>query len=246
MKKILFILIALLLAGITVDAQKMNPDKILKKHFKAIGQENLDKVKTMTVTGTNSMMGMEFPFTMQAKRPGKLRIEAEVQGNKMIQTYNGKEGYMVAPWTGTTDPQQMEEDQLGQLKDQADIDGKLYNYKEKGSQLELVGNEDINGVSTFKLKLTEKPVNEGGAAQISHWFIDSKEFQLVKSIATANMQGVDTEVETIFSNFKIVDGINMAFSMEMIAGGNPFSQLTLDKITFNEEMDDQLFEKPAN
>jgi hypothetical protein len=224
----------------------MSVEKILKQHFKAIGQKKLSTVNSMKITGTNAIMGMEVPFSMQTKRPGLIRVEADIQGAKMIQTYNGKEGYMVAPWTGSTEPQLMEEGQLDDLKGNSDIDGKLYNYKEKGSKIEYIGKEDINGVATYKLKLVEKPAAEGQTGKTSHFFIDSKTYNVVKTLTTSNMQGVDTEVETIFSDFRTVEGVVMSFKMEMNANGSNFSTLVFEEVKFNVEMDNSIFEKPAN
>ncbi len=45
-------------------------------------------------------------------------------------------------------------------------------------------------------------------------YIDSEEYVLLKSKSRMKVQGVDTEAETIFSNYKYVDEMLSPFSIE--------------------------------
>jgi hypothetical protein len=246
MKKSIFLILIGLISTMAINGQDLNLDQILTKHFEVNGQDKLAQLKTMKMVVKLSAMGMEMPMTMYKKRPAKMRMEVEMQGMKMIQTFNGVEGYMVAPWTGSTEPQKIGDDQIAQYKDQADMDGKFYNYKEKGNQLELVGIEDVNGKKAYKLKLIEKAAIEGGTAQTSYHFIDCENFNLVKITATANMQGVDTETEMYFTDYRQVEGVSMFYAMEMKAGGNTVNKMIIEEYKINEELADDLFEKPVS
>jgi len=235
-----------LISTMAINAQNLKLDQILSKHFEVSGQDKLSQLKTLKMVIKMSAMGMEMPMTLYRKRPGKMRMEMEMQGMKMIQTFNGVEGYMVAPWTGSTEPQKSSDDQIAQFKEQADMDSKFYNYKEKGDQLELVGTEDVNGKKAYKLKLVEKAATESAAGQTSFHFIDCENFNLVKIIATTNMQGVDTETENYFTDYKQVDGVSLFYRMEMKAGGNLVSKMNIEEYKINEELSDDLFEKPIS
>ena len=81
-----------------------NLQEILDTHFETIGQENLADVKTMVSTGMTLQMGMEMPFKFITKRPDKALLEVDIQGAKMQQAYDGENGWMVAPWTGSAEP----------------------------------------------------------------------------------------------------------------------------------------------
>jgi outer membrane lipoprotein-sorting protein len=190
-------------------------------------------------------MGMEMPMSMCMKRPNKMRNEFEFQGTKMIQTYNGTEGYMINPMTGSTEAMKVGDSELAQFKDQSDLDGKFFNYKEKGNTLELMGTETINGANTYKIKLVEKPVTDGQTGKTTFHFFDCLNFTVVKSISTENMQGVDTEMEIYFT-YKQIDGVSVPSSIEAMAGGNSVYKMTFDDIKINEELSDDLFEKPSN
>lgn len=245
MKKTLLLFAITLLAAISINAQDISLDEILKSHFEAIGQDKLTAVKSMKMTGKVSTQGMEFPVVMRVKRPGKVRMEATIQGSVMIQAYNGTEGYMIIPMSGSTEPQDFNEDQLKQFKETADMDGKLYNYKEKGSTLELVGAEDMEGTEVYKLKLTEKPDQEGGEGDVTYLFIDADSFVILKTNMKRSYGGNEVEMDQFTSNYKMMNGVAIAHSIESKVGGNSMSQITIDEIVFDEEMPDNLFDKPA-
>jgi hypothetical protein len=245
MKKTLFTIVSAILSIVYVNAQDLGLQEILKKHFEAVGQDKLSKVTTIKMTGKMQMQGMEFPFTVYVKRPDKVRIEASIQGSTMVQAYNGKVGYLIAPWTGSNDPQDVNEDQLKDFKDQADIDGKLFDYAKKGSTLELIGNEDMEGTKVYKLKLTEKAEKEGVEPDITYYFIDADNFVVLKVTSKRNMGGNVMEVDSYTSNYKQVDGIAMPYSSESKVQGNSVNQMTVDNITLNEDIADDLFEKPV-
>jgi len=245
MKKTLLLLAVTFISVLTIQAQDMSLEEILESHFEAIGQEKLTEVKSMTMKGKQMMQGVEYPFTIYFKRPNKMRLEATVQGSQMVQAFNGTEGFMIAPWTGSTDPQDINEDQVKQFKEMADFDGKLYEYKKKESNLELIGSEEMEGTEVYKLKLTEKPEKEDEDGDVTYFFVDSESFVILKQTAKRKMQGNEFESETYLSNYKQVNEIALPHSMESKINGNMQSQITFEEVKFNEEMTDDIFEKPV-
>ena len=246
MKKTLFLFVSCLLATMAINAQDLKLDEILKKQATAIGQEKLGKINSIKMVGKMSVMGMEMPMTFYKKRPNKMRQEFEIQGSKMITTYNGTDGYMVNPMMGSTEAQKIEGEQLEQAKDQGNMDGDFFDYKGKGITLELVGTEDVSGKKAYKIKMISKPSKEGETGKTTYHFIDCENFTLVKSTMTMNMQGTETDAEMYYSNYKQIDGVSMFYTMEIKTGGNSMMTMTYDEIKTNEEISDSLFEKPTN
>lgn len=121
-----FFAFLLLVSGTLIQSQTV--DDILKEHFSAIGQDKLIKVNTQKLTGKMIQSGMEIPFIQMGKRSDKVRVEGTFQALTFIQTYNGKEGWNLNPFTGATDPQPMSEDEIKSMKYQADMDGMLWNW----------------------------------------------------------------------------------------------------------------------
>lgn len=237
MKKLfLFTLLTSLMAGM-LQAQTL--DEVLKKHFEASGQEKLAGMKTIQITGKviQAGMGMEMPMTMKIKRPDKFRMEADVQGTKMVSVINGDKGWMIAPWI-STEPQDLAGEQFEQTKEQADIDGDLWHYADKGHTAELLGKEDMEGTQVYKIQLNKK----NGDTQ--YYYIDADTYILLKVTTKTSRQGMELTVDNIFSNYKMVDGVVMPMSIESSAMGQS-SQIVLDDVQFNVDIPDSLFEKPV-
>jgi outer membrane lipoprotein-sorting protein len=113
MKKITLSVLVLFCASFLNTASAQTLDEILNKHFKAVGQEKLVAVETFLIKAKLSQMGMEFPMEMKIKKPNKFRVEMEMQGQKIIQAYDGSKGWMIAPML-SPEPQELAGDQLKQ------------------------------------------------------------------------------------------------------------------------------------
>ena len=220
-------------------SQEMNLDEVLAKYYQTIGMNAVKEWKTVTMAGKSTTQGMEFPITIIMKRPGKMRMEVEIQGNKMLSVFDGKEGWSVIPWSGSSDPQDMTADEIKGMKEQADFDGSLYNWKEKGHKVELTGKEDLEGSPVYKIKVTLADGN------IETYFIDAENFVPIKVASVTKVQGNETESETFPSNYKEVSGAMMPFTIENKFKGQTVSHVVMDKYEINKEVSDSLFMKPA-
>jgi len=213
-------------------------DEILAEHFAAIGQEKLLATNTFMTKGKIMQAQFEIPFTSYHKRPMKFRSEAEFQGMKISSAYDGNIGWYANPMMGSSDPQPMTEEQIDQLKTQADYDGMFYNYKEKGYTVELIEKKSVDDIETYVLKLT-RPNGD-----IIKYYIDAENYVLLKSESKIKMQGIETETETIYSNYKQVNDILIAFSMETKMNGQTAMQMVFDEITYGVDIPDSMFEMP--
>ncbi len=233
------ILSAFVALSVIAASSAQDLDKILKNHFKAIGQENLEKISSMQARGSANAMGMEMPFTMNIKRPGKLKIMVEVQGAQMVQAVDGETVWTVNPMMGSSTPVKLSGAEADGLIESADMDGQLWDYKKKGHQLELDGSETVNGNECHVLKLTKQNGNT------DYYYLD-KESYLIHKIKTQTISnGVPMEVEAFTSNYQDVNGYMMPFSTEQRVGGQPMMNLELDTVETNVDMDDTMFALPS-
>jgi len=213
-------------------------DEILKKHLSAVGQEKLDKVSSLKMTGTMSQQGQTFTYTIINKRPFLTRVEALVQGMNMVQAYDGNSAWAIMPWLSPA-PQALPEDQSKKMRDDADIDGNLVNYKEKGNILEFQGKEKVNENEAYKIKATKKD----GA--INTYFIDVKSLLIVKLNTLTVEKGKSVEVSAFYKDYKLVDGIMMAHTVEQNSAKGIFL-IGIDKIDLNVPAEDAIFAMPKN
>ncbi len=234
----------LLLAGlVAVAAQAQTADEIIAKNIEAKG--GLDKIKgvqSMRITG--KMMvgpGMEAPMVIETARPHKVRMEFTFQGMTGIQAYDGKAGWSVMPFMGKKDPEPMSADDLKQAEEQADMDGPLVDYKEKGHTVEYLGKDEIEGTPVYKLKITKKN------GDIQTLYLDADSYLEIKAEGKTKVRGQEIEGETTFGDYKEVGGLVLAHSIQskMKGGQGPGQTITFEKIEVNPEIAASRFEMPA-
>ena len=237
MKKIITLIIGALVAAL-FSASAQDLDEVLENYYEVTGMEKLSEVKNMLATGKSVQMGMETPFKNIITDEGKLYLEVPVQGQLMKQVYNGKQAWIVMPWTGSLKPTELSGPQLKGIKVQADLTGMLYNYKDKGYETKLIGTEDMEGTEVFVIEQTDSD------GDVYKNYIDAENFVILKSTVKMQVQGSEVEVETVFSNYKPFEGVVMAYNIDVVMGGQVQRQLVVDSVAFNVDVDDAIFEKP--
>jgi outer membrane lipoprotein-sorting protein len=236
MKKILLSLAGIIiLACGFVSAQSL--DEVLAKYNKANGQDKLEKIKTYTVLAVVNQGDMELPMTMKMKRPDKFFMELDVQGQLMHQGFDGKVGWQVAPWVGP-EARELTGAELDQAKDQANIDGPFYKYKERGMKLDLAGKVDLNGKPAYQINVTDKT---GG---LQSYFLDANTYYLLSVKRKVVSEGNEMEIESKMGDYIVKDGIAIATSIE---SSTPMGsvKIKINKVEFDTPVDDAIFSKPA-
>jgi outer membrane lipoprotein-sorting protein len=231
---------ALALLALPLPAQTV--DEIVARNVKARGgMEKLKAVSSVRMSGRMVVgPGMVAPLTIELKRPRKVRIEVTVQGQTVVQAFDGSSGWAVMPMLGKNDPQPMSAEEARHAEEQADFDGPLVDWKEKGHRVELVGREKVPGGEAFKLKVTLK----GG--EVRYFFVDASTFLEVRAEGARTSGGSEVEFENVLSDYKEVGGLMIAHAVEMGPKGSPEkSKLTLDKVELNPSLDDARFKMPA-
>jgi len=158
---------------------------------------------------------------------------------KMTQAFDGQHGWSVMPWTGSTDPQDMTVDESKVIKDQADFEGSLFNWQEKGHKAELIGKEDVDGSPAYNIKVTK------ANGDIENIFIDAENFVILKGISKIKINGNETESENVNSNYKDVNGVLLPFTIENKTKGQTVSHFIVDKYEMNTDVNDSIFVKPV-
>jgi hypothetical protein len=237
MKKIIMLILAAIIAAISsVFGQDL--DEVLKQYYEVTGADKVAEFKTVSANGKIMQSGMELEFHNIISRPGKLYLEVPIQGQVMKQGYNGEVGWIIAPWSGSMDPVEITDVQLKSMKRQADIDGMLYNYEEKGYTTTFEGEEDMEGSPVYLIKQVD-PDDD-----IFMHYIDAENYVLLQTKSTLTIQGSTIEIETFFGNYKPVNGIVMPFSIESKVNGQTQSHIIMEEYIFDEPVNDSIFEMP--
>lgn len=237
MKNSVFTIVAVIVFAFANVAHAQSVNEVLEKHFNAVGQEKLVAVNSFFIKAKVSQMGMELPMEMRIKKPDLFITNIDIQGQKMVQAFDGQKGWMIVPMI-SPDPQELSGVQLDQAKEQANMDGELYNYEKKGSTAEMGGKVNVEGKEMFRIKLTDKEGNS------KDYFIDANTFLISKVKAKVSAQGQTLDIEQNMSDYKTIDGITMPMKIE---SKSPMGTavITMEEVKFNEKFDDAIFKQPA-
>ena len=239
MRKILLslaVITALLGAPGTAAAQTV--DEIVAKNFKAKGGDKWKSTQSMRLTARINIQGMELPMTIVSKRPNFMRQDMTFQDVSIVQAYDGATGWTINPMMGSNDATELPAAVADSLREQADFDGPLVDYKAKGNAVELVGDEALNGTKVHHLKLTRKD------GKTTHYYLDAATGVEMKVISETDLGTGPMKIETELSNYQTVDGILVPMAIRQSAPTGPVS-ITIDKVEFNVALDDALFKMPG-
>ncbi len=242
-----------------MDGDGPSLDEVLASHYEALGGTDAwSNVNAVRFSGTMSMgPGVEAPFTMTMQRPDKIRLEFTFQGMTGIQASDGAVAWMVMPFMGKKDPEEMPADMAKQLKEQADIEGPLFDWDGKGHTLELLGAEEVEGTEVYKLKLTRD------TGDVRYHYLDSEYYVTVKQEGKTKVQGQEMEIETAIGDYKELclatsalvdddtpcegDVLVLPYSIESKPKGAPAGQvITITDVKINpDDIEADYFAMPA-
>jgi hypothetical protein len=226
MKKLIFIFTGLIIMSV-INAQSL--EEIVKRYTTANKLDKVSSLKTIKITGNMSMMGMSMPMTMWMKNPDKIKTVTSVNGQEMIQVFDGVKGYTVNPMTGSSAPVEMTADEVKQT-----IRTNMFqNYMEKyfkNGQLVLAGDDKVNDKPAFKLKATV----EGGT--VINLYIDKSSYLMVKvSTSTSGMS-----FDSFPTNYTETNGFLLPMKTTTTAQGMEFV-MNFTKVEVDTPMEDSIF-----
>ena len=247
MKRLFAILLvsASLLAP-ALNAQELKPltvDALVAKNIEAKGGiDALRAVRSVRFTGKMlvNQGQIEFAYTQTKKRPGQVRAEATLQGMTLVQAYDGTEGWKISPFGGRKDPEKMSVDDAKSLVEDAEIDGPLVDWEAKGSTVEYLGPEDVDGTLAHKLKVVRKN------GDVSYVYLDPDYFLEIRILTQRLEQGAQVEVETDLGDYEKIAGVFFPFSIEAGPKGSTDKQkIILEKAEANVQVGDAEFKFPT-
>src|SRR5271154_3106045 len=195
-----FLIVASAVFFLPIAANAQTVDEIIAKNIQAHGgMEKMKSVQTVRVTGKFSEGSFRAGFMQENKRPDKVREEQIIQGLAGIQAYDGKVGWQVNPFGGRRDAELLSQDDLKGLIVDADIDGPLVDYKEKGHKAELVGHDSVEGTDCYKIKLSLKN------GDVRYYYLDTDSFLELKLEVQTTVRGTLQENEIYYGDYEQVD-----------------------------------------
>jgi len=218
-------------------------DELVTKNIEAKGGTTaLKSLQTLRSTGKLlAQQGqIEYGYAQIKKRPDEVRSEASLQGMTQIQAYDGKEGWRVSPFSGRKDPEHMSADDVKALVEDTEMGGPLADWKAKGSTIEYLGTEDVDGTPAHKLKVVRKN------GDVSFVYLDPDHFLEIRIVTQRVRHGAHEEVETDLGDYEKAGGVFVPTSIEVGRKGAADKQMiVVDKVEANEPVDDAIFHFPG-
>ena len=231
-------LVAVLAAG---PARAQTVDEIVARHVAARGgQKALAAVRTLRMTGhAVAGPGREAIVRREIARPGRIRTEFVFQGTTGVYVWDGSTGSRVSPLDGGFEPEPLSEDAAALSAEQADLEGPLVNWKEKGHRVELVGGASLPGGAAHELKVT---LQSGAVRRV---WVDANTGQIVKTSSTRKVRGHELEFETVYADYRDTAGIRFARSIEIAVRGRPQRmRIGVESVEVNPTLEDSRFRMP--
>src|SRR4029077_17544974 len=114
-------------------------------------------IQSLRMTGKfEGAGGVRATISQVNVRPNLVRETLTLQSTTAVQADDGSRGWQIQPFQGHKDPELMGEDDLRDLVLDADFDGPLVDYKEKGNTIEYLGHDQLDGDDALLLKVTLK------------------------------------------------------------------------------------------
>jgi len=207
-------------------------DEIVNKYVDAMGgSAKLSSLKSTKMSGTMSTQGMDIPVVFTKLHLKGLRVEMEINGTSNYRVANTTSGSVYMPVAGMTEPVVMGESDLKGYVRQMDVQGSLFDYKSKGSTIELGAKETIDGSEAYRINLTNKD------GDVITYFIGAKTSRILRQISKVTMNGQTIEVENNYSDYKQnADGYWFPYNIS-----SQQNTVSFDKIETNLNIDESIF-----
>lgn len=228
---------------LSVFTYAQTAEELINKNIEAKGgMDKIKAIKSYRITGKLRGGGGFTAATMQQnERPNLVRETFSLQGMTAVTAYDGTTGWQIQPFGGHKDPELMGEDDLRDLLLDADFDGPLVDYKEKGNTVEFLGHDVVDGDDALRLKVTQKN------GDIIYYYLDPDTFLEIRKEVQEFIRGSIRETVWEMGSYKPVAGVMFPFSISQGSKANPAAQTTtVEKIEVNVPLDKADFAVPAS
>jgi len=247
-----FFLSLLLLVGISTQAQTV--DEILENYFEATGGiDNWRSLKGLKILGEVKISmpnrSMEMEMTTVQLNDGRQYTAMNMQGNQMKQNvWDGKELWGTNFMTRKAERVDAELAENFKKNEINDFPSPFLDYDEKGYSVELIGEETVEGVETYKVKLIKKPIMVNGVEEANEitYFFDKESFVPIAMESSGGAgfgpmrrRNNGPQMVTI-SDYQEVEGLYFPFT----TGLGSMGEMTVKEIMINPDIPDAEFTMP--
>jgi len=241
MRRALTVLIAVCCFGVFSYSQ--TADELIAKNIGARGgMEKIKAIKNLRMTGKfQGGGGFTAAVGQENARSNMIRQTFSLQGMTAVQAYDGTTAWQIQPFDGKKDPELMGEDDVRDLLLDSDFDGPLVDYKVKGSTVEYLGHDVVDGDDALRLKVTLKN------GDIIYEYLDPDTYIEIRKDIQQFIRGSVRDRVVILGCYKPVAGVMFPFSISTGPKNHPDAQTsTVQKMEVNVTIDPADFALPVS
>lgn len=233
--------LTLLLMVVASTASAQTVDELITRNIEARGgAEKLKALETVRIERTVATLFNDIDLVIYKKRPNLYRSEQKGK-NSPNTTIRGFAETTAWESVGGKTTVRESAGAVEQREVDADFDGFLVDYRDKGHTIALEGTERLGAADSYKLKVTMK------SGAVRYVYLDATTFlerRHETTIELAPSRRVATTID--FSDWRDVGGVKFPFGLEeeRDAPGQTFVHYT-KRIEVNVPMDDALFRMPS-
>ena len=214
-------------------------DEVVAKHIEAMGgKDKLASLKSVYMETVSVMNGNEATAKLWKVNNQLMRREFNFGMGTVTMVMTDKEGWSSNPRSGGKfEP--LPADVVLSQQSELDCAGPLVDYAAKGHKAELIGKEDVNGVSCNVVKLTLK------SGRDITYYIDAKTNYILRSKTKGGGMrrgaGANPDAETIveYSDYRKTDeGYIFPYATTIVGMG---AATNVEKIEVNKPVDAKLY-----
>ncbi len=227
---------ALLALACSCGAQAQSADKVLKNYVRAIGGGGkLKEIRNLVATGDvrDDAAGSSGSFTLETRAPDSFYLEIAGEGLARSEGFNGSSGW---EQNAGGAPSTLAGWRSAQLRATAFYwNNHFQTYSRVNAQVALAAQETMDGHTTNVVEMTAR----SGVRR--KFFFDAKSGMLLKEVE----EGEGAGGETLFSDYRSVDGVLEPFHLVIHSGGRTL-EVTMRDVRHNTKLDERVFAFPKN
>ncbi len=234
---VLVAIIVFLLVAVQFSQAQTIDDLVIKYEAALGGKEKLNAIKSIYIEAAKTAMDVEFPIQIVIEQNKLFRSEFDFSNGTGFQVITPEEAWIYSPGKNLQ-PQQLNINEVAAMQIQLDIAGPLVDYVAKGHKAELLGKDMLDEKDCYKIKLTTK-----AGKSILYW-LDAATGLMIQSrrkvLAANGVEQID--VLTTYKNYKEVDGIQFAHTIETYNSALGGDIINISKIEINKPVELKMYE----
>jgi hypothetical protein len=245
MRKIAGVVGVLCVSGIIIFSVRGNKDEdakmreIVAQAIKAHGGDNLDKMKGSITKTKGKILDLEYTTETSLQLPDRSRTVAESKLGKFVQILNGDKG-----WVKLGDlSRECVKEELDEMREQLNAAqiSHLFVLSDREYKLSPLGEEKIDDRQAVGVRVEHKGFRD------IHLYFDKENNLLLKvetRIKDPLRGGEEVAAETVYSDYKNVDGVMTAHRMTIKYDGKTYIEGEITDVKYSEKLDESVFDKP--